>query len=257
MPGFVMELVSGSNLGEFLKQPRLPNARIDRLARGIIGAVAAAHSARIVHRDLKPENIVVGGDFEPKLTDFGLGKPGRSRYALTKYGVFMGTPSYMAPEQWWDSKSVGTRADVFSLGCILYELASGHQAFPGSDVKAIYEAIVGGQYFPIQSLRTHTEPRIVRAIAGCLEPDIHRRIPSCEVLWRVWTGGEWSPELGTRVSPTAPSGGWMDNLVVCSSTPTMIEARNHGGPDEVTERQVRTLCPDTWSRDADLLSATG
>ena len=133
-PALVMEYVHGPTLADFLKQHRPSIEQCDALARDILRGVAAAHAHGMVHRDLKPGNILIAvteDSLVPKIADFGLakviGKP--SSGPLTKSGVTMGTPAYMAPEQIQDFRSVDERADVFSLGAILYELVCGQPCF--------------------------------------------------------------------------------------------------------------------------------
>ena len=120
------------------------------VARQIAGALAAAHDKGIVHRDLKPDNIfmvldpeVPGGE-RIKLLDFGIAKlvgpesgTSPSRRGLTRPGMIMGTPEYMAPEQAYSADAVDARADVFSLGVILFEMLAGRRPAGGEDPQEI------------------------------------------------------------------------------------------------------------------------
>ncbi|MBW2257479.1 MAG: protein kinase, partial [Deltaproteobacteria bacterium] len=194
-PGLVMEYVDGPTLAQFLDGRRLALAQIDHLARGILEGAAAAHEHGLIHRDLKPANIlllVTPTALVPKIADFGLAKllrqpPGEGH---TRSGAAMGTPSYMAPEQIRDSKTVDQRADVFALGAILYELATGRRAFVGNDTMEVFGAVTAGRFEPPRQLAPGLPERMERAILGALQVDPDARITSSAELYAIWTGVE-------------------------------------------------------------------
>jgi hypothetical protein len=131
-PFFSMEFVSGGNLAKQLDKRPLPAADAARLAETLARAVQHAHQRGVIHRDLKPVNILLTEDGIPKITDFGLAKQLESDAGQTRSGDVMGTPSYMAPEQAaGNTEEIGPRADVYSLGAILYEMLSGRPPFRG------------------------------------------------------------------------------------------------------------------------------
>jgi serine/threonine protein kinase len=147
-PYAVMEMLDGETL----------RARIDRMgARSenevvafgvqIASALEAAHARQIVHRDVKPENIFVLGSGTVKLVDFGLAAVMRpddiAATRLTAQGLVVGTVGYLAPEQ-ARGATIDARADVFSCGAVLFEMATGRRAFPGSSAVEILTAIVSG-----------------------------------------------------------------------------------------------------------------
>jgi eukaryotic-like serine/threonine-protein kinase len=160
--GLVMELIPGPSLAELLDRkgaPTFPNALI--IFEEVVRAVRAAHFKGVVHRDIKPENIVlrrVDGKLQPVLIDFGLAKQlSQDGVASPKAGMSLwfttlGTPEYMAPEQADAPGAVDERADVFSLGCLLYELLTGRVAFDAEDPDVAREAVRTGKYVPPEQI---------------------------------------------------------------------------------------------------------
>lgn len=144
-PYIVGELLEGQELGEFLsrvKKVEVPLAV--RVVRQVCRALAAAHAKGVVHRDMKPENVFLTGDpANPtvKVLDFGISKIGDAGTALTKTGMIMGTPGYMAPEQARGDK-VDHRVDVYAVGAILYRALTGRKPFEGDDTAAILTAVL-------------------------------------------------------------------------------------------------------------------
>jgi hypothetical protein len=127
-PFFSLEFCAGGSLADKLNGTPLPADEAARLVETLAQAMKAAHQAHVIHRDLKPANVLLTADGTPRISDFGLAKkldvPGQ-----TYTGAVMGTPSYMAPEQASGEKDVGTAADVYALGAILYELLTGRPPF--------------------------------------------------------------------------------------------------------------------------------
>lgn len=128
----VMELVEGQSLGQVLADG-LP-AVADAVAWGeqICHGLQAAHTAGVVHRDIKPGNVLLAADGRVKVCDFGIARRADAvGHALTGTGVVIGTPSYMSPEQARGDAEIGSGSDLYSLGCLLYELLTGAPPFPG------------------------------------------------------------------------------------------------------------------------------
>jgi serine/threonine protein kinase/HEAT repeat protein len=138
---FIMEFLQGESMAQVLeKQPRLPWSMISAIMTQLLDALAAAHDQGIVHRDIKPENIMVAtqddGQTLTKVLDFGISKPmtlGPEGERLTRAGVVLGTPEYIAPEQ-IRGKEVDGRADLYAAGVILYELIMGKRPFESDEV---------------------------------------------------------------------------------------------------------------------------
>ncbi len=141
-----MELIEGKTLGEVIPARGLPLGRFFDLAVPLAGALATAHQKGITHRDLKPANVMVTADWRVKVLDFGLAKLAESgpaeatpaqetatataMAAITAEGKILGTAAYMSPEQ-AEGKPVDARSDVFSLGIVMYQMATGEQPFKG------------------------------------------------------------------------------------------------------------------------------
>jgi hypothetical protein len=129
----VMELLDGQDLGEILRcaPGGLPVERAVNLAIQLAGGLAAVHEKGIVHRDLKPENLfIVAGD-QLKICDFGIARDNRLPTPATYQWPAIGTPEFMAPER-WQGKPAGPRSDLYAVGCVLYELLTGHTPFGSS-----------------------------------------------------------------------------------------------------------------------------
>ncbi len=187
-PGLLMEYVPAPTLQMLLLRGALPLPEALRLFRAMVAGVRHAHAAGFVHRDLKPSNVLLSRDDEgrwvPRVADFGIAKslddPPESRGAgLTRTGMAMGTPRYMAPEQFRDARSVDRRADVYSLGCILLELLTGVPAFPYDDMMEVYAAAAAGEHTPIPR---GLPPSVVATLEGCLQPDPAARLPDCDAV---------------------------------------------------------------------------
>ncbi|MFZ5477030.1 MAG: serine/threonine-protein kinase [Myxococcota bacterium] len=192
-PGLIMEYVAGPTLEGWLREHVPDAATADALFRGILDAVAFAHRQGLVHRDLKPANVLlqdVGGRLVPKVADFGLAKlfADGTQPSNTRTGMAMGTPGYMAPEQYRSAKHVDQRADVYALGCILYDLWCGGPAFRGETILQMFSAAEQEAYEPPRKRRPDLPPNVERAIVGALAAEADRRIPSAEALRAVLDG---------------------------------------------------------------------
>jgi serine/threonine protein kinase len=222
-PGLLMELVRGPSLDRLLEEQTLTFDQCDALALGLFAGLEAAHGHGLIHRDLKPANIlcsVANGQLIPKIADFGLAKvvsdeSGASRATATRSGTTMGTPSYMAPEQIRNAGKVDQRADIFSVGAILYEMVCGRKAFEaGEDLLELFTAVAAGRFTPPRELRPDLPDRMERAILGALAPDREARIRDVATLAAVWNGDrdEWTKEFDPDAS-VSNTGPWDPSLL--------------------------------------------
>jgi serine/threonine protein kinase len=143
VPYIAMPFLKGASLEERLRQvEKLPLAEVLRIGREAAQGLAAAHAAGLIHRDIKPDNIWLEGDAgKVKLLDFGLARAARDDAGLTQQGAIIGTPAYMAPEQ-AQGEPLDARADLFSLGCVLYRACCGRQPFQKGDILASVLAVI-------------------------------------------------------------------------------------------------------------------
>ncbi len=137
-----MELLQGESLDDWLERGQRPSmAEVVRIGREIAEGLATAHEKGLIHRDIKPANIFLEGpQRRVKILDFGLARPIQEKTQLTQPGLILGTPEYMAPEQ-ADGEAVDHRCDLFSFGCVLYELATGRKPFTGNSTMALLKAV--------------------------------------------------------------------------------------------------------------------
>ena len=228
----VMELIDGQTLAEQLDKGPLPLTDIVTLGRQISEALERAHRAGVVHRDLKPGNVMLTKT-GAKLMDFGLSRPALPASAatgmtqsptvsrpLTAEGTILGTFQYMAPEQ-LEGKEADARADLWALGCVLYEMATGERAFKGDSQASLIAAIMTGTPRPVSELSPVTPPTLERLIHRLLRKDPDARIQSALdvafVLELIGSGdprGSASGSQATAVARRSPSLLWAAAAVV-------------------------------------------
>jgi WD40 repeat protein/tRNA A-37 threonylcarbamoyl transferase component Bud32 len=183
-PFMALEYCPGGTLTQLL--PRAPEQATDprgtaALVAAVARGVAAAHAAGVVHRDLKPGNVFLDADGTPRVADFGLAKRGEGT-DVTRTGVGMGTPSYMAPEQARDAKFVGPPADVWALGVILYQALTGARPFVADSAIELMLRIELDDPVPPRKV-VPTVPRDLELIClKCLEKKPSDRYPTAAEL---------------------------------------------------------------------------
>jgi serine/threonine-protein kinase len=187
-PYIVMEFLEGTDLYSVLRTcGPLTAERTLRLALQVCRGLRDAHAHGIVHRDLKPENLFVthtqSGAELIKILDFGISKQSRlaGRRTLTNPSMNVGSPHYMAPEQVRSPSTVDGRADIWSLGVVMYEVLTGNVPFEGSTLPELCQSVLSD---PIPSLGERVPPELAAIVHRCLERDLTRRYPDVETLER-------------------------------------------------------------------------
>jgi eukaryotic-like serine/threonine-protein kinase len=178
---FEMEYIEGGSLARRLDGTPWAPGPAARMVAVLARAIGDAHRLGIVHRDLKPGNVLLTGDETPKVVDFGLAKSLEADSKLTQSGVFIGTPSYAAPEQ-VEGSSVGPAADIYALGAILYHILTGRPPFQGATMNQTLDQVRTADPVPPSRLQPGL-PRDAETIAlKCLEKDPHRRYSDAAAL---------------------------------------------------------------------------
>lgn len=183
-PYLAMEFVPGGTLSERIRKGGpLPAKEATDLLAKLAGAVAHAHSRGVVHRDIKPLNVMLSADGEPRLTDFGLAKVGRADQNLSVTGQILGTPAYMAPEQAAGKvREVGTAADVYALGAVLYDLLTGRPPFSGDSAAVTLQKVMTEEPARPRKLNASIPRDLETICMKCLEKDPARRYPTAQAL---------------------------------------------------------------------------
>jgi tetratricopeptide (TPR) repeat protein len=179
VPYLAMEWLDGEDLATRLTRGPLTPAESIALATRVASALAAAHERGIVHRDVKPANIhLTGGRIEDvRVLDFGIARSAQDAWR-TRTGMVLGTVGYMAPEQLRGERDLDARADVFSLGCVLYECLTGRPAFTGEHVMAIATKILMEDAPRVSEVLPDVPPATDDLVARMLERDRAKRISS-------------------------------------------------------------------------------
>src|ERR1700682_3799105 len=190
MPFLVMEFVNGRSLQDIMtEEGAMPPARAVELICPIAAGIAAAHRQNIVHRDLKPLNIMFQEKMSIneglKILDFGLAKIKSGEllgsFVQAKTSGLMGSPFYMAPEQWSDEEP-DARADIYSLGVILYQMLAGDVPFKGSSIPSIMKKHLTQPPPTLKSMGVDVPPQIEAVVRHALEKEVSERTPSVEVF---------------------------------------------------------------------------
>ena len=183
----VTELLEGDSLRAAIPPLGLPWQKVAEMGAAVADGLAAAHGRGIVHRDLKPENLFVTSDGRVKILDFGLASVGEelevdhNSPTVTEEGAVLGTVGYMAPEQ-LRGRQADSRSDVFSLGCVLYEMATGRQAFTGDTGVEIMAAILKEEPPQLSSSGAAVPVDLERTVHRCLEKRPEARFQSAADL---------------------------------------------------------------------------
>lgn len=177
----VTELLTGPTLRKFIDEhPQISSEIVACFGLEIASALHAAHAVGIIHRDVKPENVLIHDARVIKLTDFGIAQMVDS-HTMTATGQMIGSPGHMAPEQ-IDGRDCDARTDLFSLGTVLYALATGKPTFPGKNAHQILRRVMESDYVDPLRLAPSLAPPLRRIITRLLEHDPDKRFASAKEL---------------------------------------------------------------------------
>ncbi|MEZ4312065.1 MAG: protein kinase [Polyangiaceae bacterium] len=182
-PYLAMEWLEGEDLRQCLKRRSLRMGETVALGFRVAEALSHAHAAGIVHRDIKPSNLfLVGGQVaQVKIIDFGVARVPEPARDATSYGAVIGTIAYMAPEQARGAREVTSLADVFSLGCVLFECATGKRAFSGDDAMAVLAKVLVTELPRAREVNLNVPRALDRLLSQMLSKEASDRPQSAEV----------------------------------------------------------------------------
>jgi eukaryotic-like serine/threonine-protein kinase len=183
-PFIAMEWLEGETLEERLSRGTLGPVEVAHVAYRVLEALAAAHERGVVHRDIKPSNVFLVGWrlTDTRILDFGIARRVMDPKRFTRKGATVGTPLYAAPEQARGRHDVDGRADIFSLGCVLYEALVGEPPFTGNSASDVMQKVCAGAMSPLSARRPNLPPELEGLIHRMLSPDPGSRPLSASVL---------------------------------------------------------------------------
>jgi serine/threonine-protein kinase len=212
---YVMPYIAGETLREKLnRETQLGIAEAVRITTEVADALDYAHRNGVIHRDIKPENILLH-DGRAMVADFGiaLAVSAAAGGRMTETGLSLGTPHYMSPEQATAEKEITARSDVYSLGCVLYEMLTGNPPHVGATAQQIIMRIVTEDARPVTELRRSVPPNVAAAVAKALEKLPADRFESAQAFADALTNPAFAG-LPTSAAgpPVRPSAGWSPRL---------------------------------------------
>jgi serine/threonine protein kinase len=208
-PYMVMEFVEGESLGSKLeREGRLREAEARRLIIQVAQGLYKAHKEKLIHRDVKPDNILITTDGQAKLTDLGLVKEVETDLNLTRTGRGLGTPNFMAPEQFRNAKNADQLCDVYSLGATLYMMVTGEAPFKACSPLDSYMKKIENDLAPPRQLVPTLSERIDWAIQRAMSADPQTRPASCREFVEDLTGRSTRRTTALEQSTTGQKNVW-------------------------------------------------
>ena len=210
VPYIVMEFVEGPSLADRIKREgRLPETEAVRIIIQVAEALYCAHKHRIIHRDIKPDSILLGRDGRAKLTDLSLAKDIDSDRRLTQTRTGLGTPQFIAPEQFNDAKNAGPRSDIYSLAATLYVAITGQLPFQARGPMSICMKKLNNEFVPPGQLVPGLNPWVESAVCRALQANPRDRPASSREFIEELNGRDLGPPapIGAGSRDHAPTGG--------------------------------------------------
>ncbi|MBP3958474.1 protein kinase [Gemmata sp. G18] len=207
-PFLVMEFVDGMSIGQRIeRQGAYPEAEAVRLVAQVCDGLQRAHKQGLVHRDVKPDNILVNKEGVAKLTDMGLVKEVEGDLNLTRTGRGLGTPHFMAPEQFRNAKTVDVRGDIYSLGATLYAMVTGVVPFENASPLDCWMRKIRNEFRAPKDLKPAISDRVDWAIRRAMSAEPGQRPSSCREFLEDLTGQSRSTPAagGQPAQPQAPA----------------------------------------------------
>ena len=209
VPFLVMECLPGRTLADEIRTGPIAIERVRATAVSVLDALTAAHSLGVLHRDLKPANVLMTADGRPKLTDFGIATS-ETVTELTASGLVVGTPAYLAPER-VNGKSATVQSDLYSVGVMCYEAATGARPFSGDTPLAVAYSVLHDDPPPMRSIQPKIPERFESVVMHAMERDPRDRYATAEAFRSALTADDGDATVPleaptrTRVLPTVPA----------------------------------------------------
>ena len=245
VPYIVMELVEGPTLRDVLKDGRkiLPERALE-LTQGVLDALGYSHKAGIVHRDIKPANVMLGPNGGVKVMDFGIARAVADTSAtMTQTAAVIGTAQYLSPEQ-ARGETVDSRSDLYSTGCLLYELLVGRPPFVGDSPVSVAYQHVRETPLPPSQLDPEISPEIDAVVLKALAKDRSERYQSAKEMKddisRLLAGQQTTAQQATAVVPLAAgamAANAYDDATHVATPPTFVPPSGPEGPEEDYEEE--------------------
>ena len=196
-----MEFLSGETLRDrIVREGALPESDIKRIIEPVASGLQVAHSKHLIHRDIKSSNIFLTEEGRPVLMDFGIAKALDSTQKMTQSGTVLGTPEYMSPEQARGDVS-NARSDIYSLGIVMYEMATGRLPFQGDHPLSTLHMIATQPPTPPKGINTNVSEELQARILKCLEKEPGRRFQSATEIFK---GSVEIPDQAESSEPVTP-----------------------------------------------------
>jgi serine/threonine protein kinase/tetratricopeptide (TPR) repeat protein len=249
VPYYTMPYVDGESLRARLDRGGLSVAEAVGILRDLARALAYAHEHGVVHRDVKPENVLLSGD-TAVVADFGIAKAvdaaraGQSNTAaLTQFGLAIGTPAYMAPEQAAGESTIDHRADLYAWGIVAYELFAGQHPFAGKkSAQALLAAHIVESPAPLGAVRAGVPAGLTSLVMGCLAKDPQHRPRSAREIVEALMDSSSIGAFATNVGPTLPS------IAVLPFVNLSADPENEYFSDGISEEVLSVLAQDRGLR---------